>query len=317
MESEIKVSIICCAYNQENYIEDAIIGFLNQKTDFSYEILISDDASTDRTAEIIRNYEMKYPDLIKPVYFSENQYSKGNYPGNTLFGKAKGKYLAICEGDDYWTSELKLQKQYEALEKHPECDMCAHSAYMVRADNKKTIGFVEPMKEDGILTMDQVIIGGGNFIATNSLFYRRIMKEHPARFVVKYPIDYAVQMNGAMRGGILFLHEYMSAYRRGAENSWTLHMEQHQKVMLQHVKHMMTLLDMVDEETEHRYSESIKYAQLKYEFQMASVNRDRKQIYDKKFLSLRKEMTPKKKLILFLKCYAFWVLKLWQKFRGH
>ena len=255
--------------------------------------------------------------MIKPEYFSENQYSKGRYPGNILIERAKGKYLAICEGDDYWTSSLKLQKQYDAMEKHPECDMCAHSAYMVSAGNQKTIGFVEPMKEDGILTMDQIITGGGNFLATNSLFYRRSMKEQPARFVEKYPIDYAIQMNGAMRGGILFLHEFMSAYRRGADNSWTLHMEQHQNVMVQHVKQMMKLLDMVDDETNYKYSESIKYAQLKYEFQIASLNRDRRQIYDKKFLSLRREMTPKKKLILFLKCHAFWVLKLWQKGRGH
>lgn len=317
MTNEIQVSIICCTYNQEKYIEEALKGFLMQKTNFAYEILISDDASTDRTAEIIRSYEKRYPDVIRPLYLTENQYSKGNYPGKMLIARARGKYLAFCEGDDYWTSEEKLQRQYDALETHPECDMCAHSALLVRASDQKTIGLVEPMKEDGILPMEQVIVSGGNFIATNSLFYRRTLEEHPARFAKLCAYDYALQMHGAMRGGILFLHDTMSAYRRGAEQSWTLYMEENQKVMLQHLKRMTELLDMVNEDTSYQYSQSVAHAKLKYEFQIASMERDTKHIYDKKFAALWKEMTMKKKIILFLKCYAPWVLRLWQKSRGH
>ena len=93
-----------------------------QKTNFPIEILIHDDASTDGTADIIREYEAQYPDIIKPIYQTENQYSKGINPGfEFLFPRARGKYIALCEGDDYWTDTLKLQKQVEFLEGNKEC----------------------------------------------------------------------------------------------------------------------------------------------------------------------------------------------------
>lgn len=120
---EIMVSVIAAAYNHEPWITRALESFVMQKTNFSIEILVHDDASTDRTAEIIRKYEQKYPGLVKPVYQTKNQYSQGNFPSDILAEKAKGKYLAICECDDYWTDPLKLQKQVDLLEAHPECSM--------------------------------------------------------------------------------------------------------------------------------------------------------------------------------------------------
>ena len=120
------VSICCITYNHENYIRDAIEGFLMQKTNFAFEILIHDDASTDRTADIIREYEAKYPELIKPIYQSENQFSKHDGSiGRIQRGRAKGKYIAMCEGDDYWTDELKLQKQVDFLEANEDYSFCA------------------------------------------------------------------------------------------------------------------------------------------------------------------------------------------------
>lgn len=115
------VSISCIAYNHESYIRQCLDGFLMQKTTFSFEILIHDDASTDNTTDIIREYERKYPDIIKPIYQKENQYSKG-IPISATFNwpRAKGKYIAMCEGDDYWIDPLKLQKQVDFLEKHSD-----------------------------------------------------------------------------------------------------------------------------------------------------------------------------------------------------
>ena len=311
------VSVICCAYNQEKYIEDALKGFIIQKTSFAFEVLVSDDASTDSTAEIIRRYEKEYPDLIKPLYLTENQYSKGIYPGALLLKQAKGRYIAFCEGDDYWISEDKLQRQFEALEAHPECDMCAHTALMVRASDQKTIGLIEPRKDDGVLTREEVIVGGGNYLATNSLFYRVTLQREPVRFAAKYNFDYAMQMHGAMRGGILFLHKTMSAYRRGADNSWTLNMEKHQDKMIRHIHVMIDMLQMVDEDTEHRFSESIAQSRRKYEFQLAGIERDVKRVYSQAFTDLRKAMPFKNQVTLFLKCFAPWTLRLWQKARGH
>lgn len=119
------ISISCITFNHAPYIRQCIDGFLMQKTDFSFEVLIHDDASTDGTEEIIREYEAKYPDIIKPLYEKENQYIKGR-KGSLVFNfpRAKGKYVALCEGDDYWTDPLKLQKQVEQMEKYPEASMC-------------------------------------------------------------------------------------------------------------------------------------------------------------------------------------------------
>lgn len=121
------LSICCLAYNHAPYIRQCLDGFMMQKTDFAFEVLIHDDASTDGTADIIREYEAKYPDIIKPIYQTENQYSKGiKISGTYQFPRAKGKYIAMCEGDDYWIDPLKLQKQVDFLEANEDYSLCCH-----------------------------------------------------------------------------------------------------------------------------------------------------------------------------------------------
>lgn len=114
------VSINCVTYNHEQFIGDAIESFLSQRTTFPVEILIHDDASTDRTGEIVKQYEEKYPDLIKPIYQTQNQYALGKRPETLNLNRSRGKYIAICDGDDYWTDPLKLHKQVKFLEENPK-----------------------------------------------------------------------------------------------------------------------------------------------------------------------------------------------------
>ena len=106
--NQIVVSIQCLTYNHAPYIRQCLDGFVMQKTNFRFEAIIHDDASTDGTQEIIREYEKKYPDIIKPIYQKENQYSKGipGYITNIISSKCKGKYFALCEGDDFWIDPL-------------------------------------------------------------------------------------------------------------------------------------------------------------------------------------------------------------------
>lgn len=117
-DSEPLVSISCTTYNHVNYIEQCLDGFLNQETNFPFEILIHDDCSTDGTTEIIREYTAKYPDIIKTMYETENQYQQGKPTSSLIWNipRAKGKYIAFCEGDDYWIDNNKLQEQVEFLE---------------------------------------------------------------------------------------------------------------------------------------------------------------------------------------------------------
>lgn len=126
-ENEIMVTIRCLAYNQEKYIRQCLDGFVMQKTNFPVKAIVHDDASTDATASIIQEYAEKYPNLIVPILEKENQYSKGKL-SEVMYPYMTGKYMAICEGDDYWTDPLKLQKQVDFLESHPEYSMCFHQA---------------------------------------------------------------------------------------------------------------------------------------------------------------------------------------------
>ena len=127
VSNEIVVSICCITYNHAPYIRQCLDGFMMQQTDFAFEVLIHDDASTDGTTEIIKEYEVRYPDVIKPIYEEENQWVKGRR-GSAVFNfpRARGKYIAMCEGDDYWTDPLKLQKQVNLLNKHIDVVLCSH-----------------------------------------------------------------------------------------------------------------------------------------------------------------------------------------------
>ena len=121
------VTIRCITYNQEKYIRQCLDGFIMQKTNFKFEAIVHDDASTDSTANIIREYAQRYPNIIKPILETENQYSKGTLH-NVLDPLMTGKYIAICEGDDYWTDQYKLQKQVDFLESNPSYFMCFHQS---------------------------------------------------------------------------------------------------------------------------------------------------------------------------------------------
>jgi len=172
------VSICCITYNHEDYIEDALEGFLIQETDSPFEILIHDDASTDRTAEIIREYQSAYPKLIKPIYQENNQYSLGKAMNpNFNYPRAKGEYIALCEGDDYWADANKLQKQVDYLQQHKNYAMCSHS---VRFEFDGIVEKRKNYKSKAIVDADfEYILSHGLFIALNSIVFRRSLFDKP------------------------------------------------------------------------------------------------------------------------------------------
>ena len=124
------VSICCTTFNHANYIAKALEGFVRQRTSFPIEVLVHDDASTDGTAEIVQSYEQKYPSLVFPVFQSKNKYSQGIAVNATFnIPRARGKYIAMCEGDDYWSDANKLQWQVAYLEKTPNVAACTHEVF--------------------------------------------------------------------------------------------------------------------------------------------------------------------------------------------
>ncbi len=184
-ECPLMVTIMCYAYNHESYIRRCLDGFVNQKANFRFEAIVHDDASTDNTAEIIHEYEINYPDIIKPIYEKENQYSKKDRSLDIIMeNAAQGKYIAVCEGDDYWTDDLKLQKQVDVLESHPECLIAFNKVKRVNKNGlpiNGTIPYKNHIKE-GIVTME--IFANEEFsnrmwtFQTSCFMYRRDMLEN-------------------------------------------------------------------------------------------------------------------------------------------
>ena len=216
--NDIVVSILCITYNQAKFIKQTIDGFLMQKTNFNFEILINDDASTDGTAEIINMYETKYPKIFTTILHKENQYSRGDRGMfvKYLFPKAKGKYIALCEGDDYWTDENKLQKQVDFLEKKPDYALCFHPVKVI-FENKEEKDHIYPetIKETKF-TVKELL--EENFIQTNSVIYRK--QNYSKMHTNVMPQDWYLHLYHAQFGKIGFINEVMSVYRRHSEGLW-------------------------------------------------------------------------------------------------
>lgn len=137
--NDVQVTIWCLAYNHEKYIRSALDGFIMQKTNFKFEVIVHDDASTDNTVNIIREYERKYPDIIKPIFQTVNQEKlKVDKMSKFLIPNAKGKYIAFCEGDDFWSDENKLQLQYDYMESHSDVELCVNKVQYLNEDGSKT-----------------------------------------------------------------------------------------------------------------------------------------------------------------------------------
>lgn len=176
------VSISCITYNHAPYIRQCLDGFLMQKTNFKFEVLIHDDASIDGTEEIIREYEAKYPDIIKALYEEENQWRKGRRGSKTFnYPRAKGKYIALCEGDDYWIDPYKLQKQVDFLEKNSEYGLC-YTACKVYNQNLNKFRICKSIQ----LNSNQILIR--NQISTLTTCFRKsILDEYLDEIIPKLP----------------------------------------------------------------------------------------------------------------------------------
>ena len=252
---KVKVSVICLAYNHAKYIRDTLEGFVSQETDFPFEVIVHDDASTDGTDSIIREYQARRPDIIKSIFQKENQHSKGVLiTREFIFPILKGEYVAFCEGDDYWTDTHKLMRQVKALDSHPEADICSHRT--LRLKNGKFDGWIAPRLRDGIIPAESVIIGGGGwYCATSSLMCRReaYLEWTPMRDVVM--IDYVMAIQCSLRGGMVYLNDCLSAYRVGTEGSWTNRHDR--KARIKNRLIMIEMLDSLDKFTDGRFKRVI------------------------------------------------------------
>ena len=238
MNDEIMVSVNCLVYNHEKYLRQCLEGLVSQKTTFKFEVLVHDDASTDKTADIIREYEAKYPDIIKPIYQKENQWSKGvKISYKYQYPRAKGKYIAWCEGDDYWCDENKLQLQVDAMEDHPECAMCVHGTNCVNEDGSLN------ERRFPIVSFQEGIVNGFDILKQYPkwLFHLTsllVKKEIVMKIINSHkelreacPVgDTLILYFSASCGNYYYIDKAMSVYRLFSAGSWTSRIRQKGKI---------------------------------------------------------------------------------------
>jgi glycosyltransferase involved in cell wall biosynthesis len=212
----MKVSVCMITYNHEQYIAQAIESALMQKTNFDFEIVIGEDCSTDRTRDIIIQYQKKYPERIKLLLNEKNV--GGNQNFIRTLSACIGEYIAILEGDDFWTSPNKLQKQVNFLENHPECSICFHSVLGFYDDNLERKDFFIPSKKmKPISTIEDLL--KENFIPTLSVMYRKKnIPRIPEDLTKSWMLDWPFHILIAKTGKIGYLDEVLGKYRRH-ENS--------------------------------------------------------------------------------------------------
>ena len=227
----LMVSICCITYNHEPYIRQCLEGFVMQKTNFRFEAIVHDDASTDGTAAIVREYAEKYPDIIKAIIETENQYSKGDGSLGRIMGAAcKGKYIALCEGDDYWVDPLKLQKQVDFLEFQPDFGMVFSDYNIFYDDRQKMVKqrLSIPIKNDSdlkwkILSQKYILIATCSILMRSSLYFE--IKEQKEDFDGFLMADTQLLFHLARLSKVGHICDITSVYRKhigGATNTGNL-----------------------------------------------------------------------------------------------
>jgi len=220
------VSVVCLTYNQEAYIEDAIRGFLTQETEFPFEVIIHDDASTDGTQAVVCGYQRRYPNLIRAVFQQENQYSKGLKVGRIAAAAASGKYIALCEGDDFWIDRKKLAIQVQAFGENPGRNICFHRCVTSSPGSdslkEKIRDIIFYPGRSAIVPAKVIAVGDGGYVPTASIMMVRSFYLDFPQWYDSCPVgDYFVQVLCSHPMGAIFVPQRMCFYREFAIGSWS------------------------------------------------------------------------------------------------
>jgi glycosyltransferase involved in cell wall biosynthesis len=218
MKAQPKVSVVSITYNHEAFIRDTLDGFVRQETDFPVEVIVADDASTDGTPAIIQSYADRYPHLFRPILRSTNVGIHGNL--TEALSLARGEYLALCEGDDYWTDPLKLTKQVSYLDDHPEAGLCFHPVRVTWVDDSVEDSVFPSTEVRRNLSVDELF--HQNFIQTNTVLYRRLPRYDDIP-IDMMPLDWYLHIRHALQGSaptVPMLPDTMAVYRRHPKGAW-------------------------------------------------------------------------------------------------
>ncbi len=269
MDNTPLVTICCITYNHAAYIRECLNGFLMQETNFKFEVVIHDDASTDETQSIIKEYCEKYPNVFSPIFQHVNQYSKGIKSIIQTFcvPQFRGKYIAMCEGDDYWIDPYKLQKQVDIMENNPNCSLVISNGISLNEITKKQY-IINPMgdiKKSGFISPNLVLLER-RLIPTASMFYRKDQSKMPD-FFRNCPVgDRPLRLWLLSKGDIYYFANPMIMYREQSNGSFGQRVCSSFKYAKDIYDGMIAFYNNYNEFTKYKYNKEIQYLKSQDEY---------------------------------------------------
>ncbi len=323
MDNAVKVSVLCTAYNHEAYIRQTLETLTSQETSFPFEILINDDASTDGTAEIIREFEARFPALIRPFYQKENLFSRDIDIYQVVFyPNARGRYVAFCEGDDYWTDPTKLQRQADFLDAHPEYAACVHNTVLRFCGGGETERPLLRREGDGDIVTADILPGMSGAYHTSSLMAKREILADPPDFyevACKYGFgDYPDALWLSLHGPIRYLDRCMSVYRINSNpEAWSSGVDRQYGKLRQFIRGKIEMLRAFRPHAPETLLPLVDRTILEREFELMYIEgRDREQRkppYDR----LLREMPLRYRVNNLIKSAFPGVQRLYRRLRGY
>lgn len=302
------VSVSLVAYNASAYIKDAIEGCLMQQTSFPFEIIIHDDASQDQTPQIILDYASNFPDKIIPIIQTVNQFSQGHEINAKInIPKARGKYIAFLEADDYWIDPLKLEKQVDFMEKHPEVSMCFTATKHIESSSSNMVAIKRYRDHDSVCSVEDVILKGGGLLDMGSAVVRRSIYENvPDWYHYSQIWDNSVPLLALTYGEIQYLNEITTVYRLNVPGSWTQKFARDYKKRKNTIRDFLALLDGFNEATGYQYNKLIERKTRFISIGLLLLLDPREEIFLKYYDRLNLALKCEYKIFNFIGSYRLW-----------
>lgn len=298
-----EITVVIMTFNHRDYIKQALDSILSQKIDVDFDILIHDDCSDDGTYQILLDYQNKYPKKIRIIRQESRKFIIEGFNMmifNHVVPHINSKYVAYCDGDDYWCDDLKLKKQYEFMETHPEYSMCFHCAYQLRLNNDLSSKWF--IKDEGDIELKDLISENtGIPIATSSIFVKSEVFKYFSDWRKAYSVeDLPLYMTAALEGKIHRFADIMCVYRQFSVGSWSSQNKSNVNRLIAHQENLIKGAKFFDEQTNYKHHILIIKHVEGCEFRLAQLKKDFKTIFSKKNKRFLKRLSQKEKISLIL-----------------
>lgn len=284
---QVMVSVLCTVFNHEKYLRKCLEGFVGQETNFRFEIIIHDDKSTDLSKLIIEEYVKAYPYLFIPIYQSENQYSKNkSIIEEFMLPLASGKYIAFCEGDDFWCNNKKLQLQYNYMKSNPECSICLHNSIVHDLSNQHKDKKINSWGKIHIMSAKEVFFGW--LVHTSSYFVRKEYAQKPDFAFHYWSGDYVRLTWAYAFGNAVVLPEIMSVYNLGnASGATVLNINSSIEKLVKLIRERENYLIKYNEVTDHKFTNVIheRLIEINFDIIITEQGRKMKETHDIKLMA--------------------------------